>query len=216
MIGDDLDNILIGGAGSDFIFGKLGDDFIDGGEGSDTAQFTDADNWVDLLIAEGQDTGDGIDQLISIENVNGGAGNDKIIGNKFSNILNGEDGNDKLKGLEGDDILSGDKGDDKLFGSKGDDKLFGGAGKDVLSGGKGIDNLWGGEGRDTFKVSKGKGYDIIEDFRNGKDRIFLGAISSDVNLTDLGKDMLIIQQSDVLALVKNAAGKLQLEGEFLI
>ena len=216
LIGDNFDNALIGGAANDFVFGKLGDDFIDGGEGNDTAQFTEAKNRVDLRNAGLQVTGDGIDQLISIENVNGGAGNDKIKGNRFANILNGEDGNDKLTGLGGGDVLSGEGGNDKLFGGSGDDKIFGGNGKDKLKGDKGIDQLWGGEGRDIFEVTTGDGYDIIEDFTDRKDRIFLGAISSDVDLIVLGRDILIVQQLDALALVKNGAGKLQLEGEFLI
>ena len=37
-----------------------------------------------------------------------------------------------------------------------------------------------------------------------------------LGLVDFDNDVLLIQQSDLLALVKNAAGKLQLEGEFLI
>ena len=85
-----------------------------------------------------------------------------------------------------------------------------------MIGGKGIDSLWGGGGKDTFKVTRAKGYDIIEDFKNGRDRVFLGSISTDFILAELGQDVLIIQQSDVLALVKNGAGKLQLDGEFLI
>lgn len=146
----------------------------------------------------------------------GGAGNDRITGTNFANILRGEDGKDNLKGLSGDDNLFGDGGNDKLSGGKGDDNLFGGEGRDVLKGDKGIDSLWGNGGKDTFKVTKGDGYDIIEDFTDGEDRISLGSIALDVNLVEFGQDLLVIQQSDLLALVKDGAGKLQLEGRFLV
>ena len=50
--------------------------------------------------------------MISIENINGGSGNDKITGNKGKNTLNGEKGNDRLYGA-GNDLLIGGVGKTK-------------------------------------------------------------------------------------------------------
>lgn len=58
-----------------------------------------------------------------IENAFGGAGNDTIIGNSSSNVLQGNAGNDSLTGGDGEDLL------------------VGGAGGDVLNGGNGFDSV---------------------------------------------------------------------------
>src|SRR5262249_5233859 len=50
-------------------------------------------------------------------------------------ILDGGDGNDSLVGGGGHDILLGGDGDDRLFGP---------AGRDILVGGRGMDHLFGG------------------------------------------------------------------------
>ena len=48
----------------------------------------------------------------------------------------------------------------------GNDKISGGTGNDFLCGGTGKNILIGGKGRDIFKLSSGKGYDLIKDFKN--------------------------------------------------
>ena len=53
-------------------------DTLNGGIGSDTAVFSDQDNQIDLTITTSQDTGDGSDTLLSIENVNAGGGDDTL------------------------------------------------------------------------------------------------------------------------------------------
>lgn len=72
--------------------------------------------------------------------VNGGLGNDTMLGN---------DGNDMLVGAEGDDSLLGNDGNDDLSGGAGDDFLDGGAGDDLLSPVPGTDTVIGGSGSDT-------------------------------------------------------------------
>ncbi|KQR68835.1 M10 family metallopeptidase [Rhizobium sp. Leaf341] len=56
-----------------------------------------------------------------IENVLGGSGNDRIVGNQVANTLTGNAGNDKLYGLAGDDSLLGGLGADTLDGGSGSD-----------------------------------------------------------------------------------------------
>src|SRR5262249_1030811 len=105
------------GDGFDTLMGRGGDDTLDGGGGSDTASYAEAASGVtvDLTIAGPQNTGDGADTLISIENLTGSA---------FA---------DTLKGDAGDNILIGGAGTDTLMGSGGEDQLRGGDGSDTAS-----------------------------------------------------------------------------------
>jgi serralysin len=64
---------------------------------------------------------------VTIENANGGSGDDTIVGNDGVNLLQGFDGNDRIDGFAGADTLDGGPGDDTLIGLAGDDFLDGGA-----------------------------------------------------------------------------------------
>ena len=66
--------------------------------------------------------------------INGGTGNDTIVGTKYS---------DTIKGGAGDDVIKGGKGNDKLYGEAGNNTFFfnKGDGKDILYSGKGQDTL---------------------------------------------------------------------------
>jgi hypothetical protein len=73
--------------------------------------------------------------------LDGGAGDDKIIGAAAVDRIFGGLGNDTLEGGKGNDLLDG--GDGFL----GRDKLLGGDGNDTLVGEKGFDTLTGGAGK---------------------------------------------------------------------
>ena len=91
--------------------------------------------------------------------VNGNGGNDSITGNAgvaglIKTEMNGGDGNDVLVGTDGDDIQRGGIGNDDLSGAKGDDNMAGEDGDDILR--------WNpGDGSDTFEG--GAGNDIAQD-----------------------------------------------------
>lgn len=122
LYGDFGNDTLNGGEGNDVLIGGQGDDVFAGGLGIDTANFAGAVAvTVDLGRSTAQNTGLGMDQFLSIENVVGGNGNDLITGNAVANALTGGNGNDTLNGAQGNDILNG------------------GLGNDVLNGGLGID-----------------------------------------------------------------------------
>lgn len=122
--GNDLDNILTGGAGNDALsglagndtlIGGRGDDVLSGGAGVDTANYADAASGVTvkLALAAGQNTlGAGTDKLIGIENLLGSAFNDNLAGDAGANRLDGGAGNDALTGGLGDDTLVGGAGID--------------------------------------------------------------------------------------------------------
>ena len=113
------------------------------------------------------------------------------------------------------DIISGNKGNDNLWGYAGNDKISGGSGNDILCGGKGNDKLIGGKGKDIFKLSKGKGYDLIQDFKNKQDKIFIGSMKK-LKLKNKGKDVYIYTGKDLLAKVKKAKGLLSKKGKYFV
>lgn len=122
--GQDGGTEFYGGAGDDVIEALLDTEgLVDGGEGSDTLSF-DAPSTIDL--AAGTATADyETTTLVSIENVRGGGGEDRISGDDGPNVLDG--------GLYGDDVLEGRGGDDILIGGDGTDDGDGGDGTDTCT-----------------------------------------------------------------------------------
>ena len=113
------------------------------------------------------------------------------------------------------DTIIGSKANDNLWGYAGNDKISGGSGNDFLVGGKGNDKLVGGKGKDIFKLSTGYGYDLIQDFKDKEDKIFIGSIKK-LKLKNQGKDVYIYQGKDLLAKVKGAKGELSKKGKYLV
>ncbi|GIX12909.1 MAG: hypothetical protein KatS3mg118_0868 [Paracoccaceae bacterium] len=121
-----------------------------------------------------------------IENAVGGAGRDRITGNKLANTLDGGTNNDRLFGAQNNDLILGGAGRDRVMGEDGDDTLHGGADSDVLGGGDGADRLdggagddflSGGAGADVFILAPDAGNDRIRDWEDGIDRIDLSALA---------------------------------------
>ncbi len=133
---------LLGAGGDDLLEGRGGDDVLDGGAGADTASYAGAAGGVtvDLGVSGQQDTGEGRDTLIAVENLVGSAHDDLLTGNGAANDFSAGDGQDWL-------ITNG--GGDRLIGGAGHDSLWGGDGDDVIEGGLGDDTLFGGTGSDT-------------------------------------------------------------------
>jgi Ca2+-binding RTX toxin-like protein len=135
-------------------------------------------------VIVGTDCADHIVVPPTVTYVDGGPGNDTIVGSLTtaatscpsgchlevgSQTFEGGEGNDLVYGDRGNDILRGNAGDDRLYGGIGDDRLEGGPGNDWLSGGFGADTIDGGEGNDYVRgdatVDKvfdtGGGYDTL-------------------------------------------------------
>lgn len=117
-------DVVAGGGGNDLLVGGLGNDFLDGGEGIDTLSYVTeglALN-VDLSLTGRQAviaSRSEYDQILNIENVIGGYGNDRLTGNAYDNSLDGGNGDDILTGGLGNDTLRGAAGNDTLNGSGG-------------------------------------------------------------------------------------------------
>jgi Ca2+-binding RTX toxin-like protein len=115
----------------------------------------DAPRFVNVSQINGGDGNDVIDLTSTRFNygpvtLNGGIGNDWLLGNSGSDRLFGVSGSDRLKGYGGNDYLSGGNNNDHLSGGRGNDKLVGGSGHDYLMGQFGKDVLTGGSGNDRF------------------------------------------------------------------
>jgi Ca2+-binding RTX toxin-like protein len=114
-----------GGTDDETFVPGTGDDLIDGGGGSDTIRFfTDQSITVDLNKTDAQNTGQGMDTLINVENVVGAYLKDILIGNDAANMLDGGSGG-LLSGRGGDDIL--------IVGEASAISLEGGEGRDTVS-----------------------------------------------------------------------------------
>ena len=113
------------GSGVDTIIGSLGEDNIDGGSGTDTLDFSafGATKPVSVDLAAHLVTlSDGDTQVLnSIENVNGGAGADTLLGDHRQNVLRGNNGEDQLDGRDGNDTLIGGGSRDVMTGGAGSD-----------------------------------------------------------------------------------------------
>jgi len=93
--------------------------------------------------------------------IQGGSGNDVIIGSRKDDLLDGGRGNDRVSGRAGPDDITGGRGTDRLSGGSGRDDISGGRGNDRLSGGSGGDVI---NSRDSKRdsVSCGPGRDRIK------------------------------------------------------
>ena len=179
LIGDAQKNLLTGGTGNDKLVGRGNGDILNGGDGNDTASFEFAVSAVTVSLASNTGTqgeADG-DELVSIENLIGGAGNDTFISGLGiqANAFDGRVGIDTVSyaastsgiaatltaGLitqtndaAGDTFtnienLVGSNQNDTLVGDAANNQLNGGIGNDVLEGMAGGDSLIGGGGNDT-------------------------------------------------------------------
>ena len=136
---------------------------IQGDAGNDVLTALNAKTGLIRLRMEGGDGNDillgglGGDTLVGgagTDRLKGGDGNDQLEGGTGADSINGENGNDTLLGGDTNDTLAGD-GADTLGGDAGDDSLRGGLGNDVLNGGAGNDTARGGDGDDTANGGDG-------------------------------------------------------------
>ena len=85
------------------------------------------------------------------DSIVGNGGNDRLFGERGEDHLLGGDGDDFAKGSAGDDTVSGGAGNDRLWGNVGDDSVSGNDGNDTFYGGPDGDAMFGGDGNDTFR-----------------------------------------------------------------
>lgn len=205
---------LAGGTGDDVLISGPGNDTLQGGDNNDSARY-DGSGPVTLTVngtgvrggPAGQDDAIAADveTVVGSEQadtfsfagaiagpvLDGGAGNDKMIGSNEPNTLRGGAGDDEVCGSGGNDSEYGDAGNDLVggdcalgtFNDTGNDFLDGGDGNDVVrtvgvrfapaATGFQSDTVRGGAGDDNFNMVNG----VPSDYEGGagKDTIFLQA-----------------------------------------
>jgi hypothetical protein len=119
---------LIGGAGMDiFHFIPTGGitGSLYGQGGGDWLDYSSFSTGVTVNLAAGTAT-HVFGQVVNVQNVFGGSGNDVLVGNAFGNILMGGPGNDTITGGSGRSVLIGGLGSDIIVGGSSDDIIIGG------------------------------------------------------------------------------------------
>ncbi|MBX3210396.1 MAG: hypothetical protein KF850_00025 [Labilithrix sp.] len=130
---------------------------ISGGTGTDTVSYAARSAAVTVTIGAGANDGaasENDDVMVDVEVVtggagddtltaaagvgatlNGGPGDDTLIGDSGNDTLNGGPGNDLLRGRAGNDVMNGDDGNDTF------DEESASNGADIMNGGPGIDTV---------------------------------------------------------------------------
>jgi Ca2+-binding RTX toxin-like protein/Tol biopolymer transport system component len=141
LIGDAANNLfqsgegddrLVGGGGADLLRPGRGADYVDGGAGSDTLDYFSETQPLKISLNGIKD--DGVareDRILGVEDIDGGSGDDVIVGDAANNRFYGGRGNDVLIGRGGADTLNGGPGNDRLDGGALSDSLDGGEGSDT-------------------------------------------------------------------------------------
>jgi VCBS repeat-containing protein len=165
-IGNELDNLILGGSAGDVLDGAGGNDTLDGRGGADLLRGGDGDDR--YYVDDGQDTivdTAGIDTVVSaLDTYTLGAGLENLdvvaagvgIGNELDNVLTaGEELPTKLFGMAGDDTFKAHRGSHRLVGGTGDDVY------DVASAlPPWWDPIWRGRGP-VIEEQAGEGYDKV-------------------------------------------------------
>ncbi len=151
LFGTNGDDTLTGGAGDDTFLGGPGNDTLNGDAGTDSVTYASASTPVAVNLALGTATkSDGLDTLISIENVFGGIADDILTGNGSDNVMYGLDGDDTLDAGDGDDFLYGGLGNDIIRGGAGVDTIFYAAVTGPVTVNLALGTASGSEGNDTL------------------------------------------------------------------
>jgi Ca2+-binding RTX toxin-like protein len=181
VVANDLDNDIRGGkggntilglAGNDTIYGDDEDDFLDGGAGTD---HLDGGGGTDTVVYTSNTTPVRVDLvagvvsfpgknwapeiIVSIENAQGGSGNDIFVGNPEANHFEGNAGNDTFYGGAGADRLDGGAGADRLVGGAGNDVFVFTSGSSTPSA---RDTIAAGDGRTAFQGAGAAAGDRID------------------------------------------------------
>ena len=104
------------------------------------------------------------DRVRGVTGLNGGSGDDVLIGNSRLSRLEGGEGDDRLYGRDGADVLDGGHGDDLLRGGDGNDRLS--ESVNLTTGSSGADRFVGGAGADTADTLDDRRDDVRCDARD--------------------------------------------------
>ena len=133
LLGEAGDDVMRGGPGGDTFVGGAGADVFAGGGGRDRVTYTQVEEPFpfDRMLTIGDGPNDGVagerdDVREDVEDVEGGPGDDVIVGNGQANVLEAGSGSDVVRGGAGADRLVADQSDAEP------DLVSGGSGRDVV------------------------------------------------------------------------------------
>ncbi|VXB92035.1 hypothetical protein MARINON1_51612 [Marinobacter salarius] len=149
------------------------------------------------------------------EIIEGGDGNDTLIGSGEGERLYGYDGSDDLYGGGGNDLIRGGSGNDTLNGGDGSDTLIDGSGQDTFNGGNGDDFIWttsdqfaavdGGDGFDELMLDGGINLDMTDPGTgpvSGIEQIDLGQSDGSSTLTLDSAELIELTDEDNTLIVQ--------------
>ncbi|MDN3639935.1 calcium-binding protein [Simiduia curdlanivorans] len=204
LIGTDEDDVF---QISSF-YGKYHVEVIDGGIGSNSIQGSSANNVLDFSSTE----------LINIDMIDAGAGNDTLTGSSGNDVLVGGLGSDTVIGGPGDDLFPitfEDTGFDRYQGGEGVDKVIGTDESDVINiavfsginrvdivdGGLGENSIQGSDSNNSLDFSATQLLNIAHINGGGGNDHIIGSAEADVILGGLGSDTLLGGEGDDLFLI---------------
>jgi Ca2+-binding RTX toxin-like protein len=205
------------GDGSDVNEGGAGIDTVEVNGGNASEIFTVAPNGSRVSFQRTDPAPFSLD-IGSSENlmVNMNGGDDTFTAsNGLANVIqlsvDGGPGNDIIIGSDGNDRLSGGEGNDVINGRDGNDILTGGDGNDFINGGHGNDTVLLGAGDDTFAWNPGDGSDVVEG-QGGHDTLqFNGAnIGEQFNVTANGSRVLLTRDVGAVTMDLNGIQQINL------
>ncbi len=130
---------------------------VRGGSGDDTIVCTGEANKYHTMGGLGSFFGFDNNPHLTID---GGKGDDIIMGSSGDDTIRGGSGDDIIFGGGGNDNIDGGRGNDIIMGGDGNDQIHGGRGNDFVMGGDGNDKVYGDQGRDD--VYGGQGNDWVQ------------------------------------------------------
>jgi Ca2+-binding RTX toxin-like protein len=151
------DDEIDGRAGTDYLNGGPGADVLDGGNGPlDKVYYTERTEDVHVSsdgVADDGAVGEG-DNVLNVEDILTGSGNDTIVEYSVNGAVSGNAGNDTISVAPGAyGTLLGGSGDDHLDAGSSFSRLQGGTGNDALASRNGLGNVdTCGAGTDTVKA----------------------------------------------------------------
>jgi Ca2+-binding RTX toxin-like protein len=211
----EIDAMIFGGEGDDYLRSAHGNDYLDGGAGNDriysrgghdTIFDLSGDN--SIWSGEGDDTivtGDGDDRIYTDggnDTIDAGGGDNDIWSGDGDDVVTAGDGHDGIHTDGGNDTIHAGGGNNDIWSGRGDDTITTGdgnddihtdGGNDVIAAGGGRNRIWSGEGDDTITTGDGDdevhadgGNDVIQ-AGDGRNRIWSGE-GDDTVITGSGND----------------------------
>ncbi|QKK05103.1 MAG: tandem-95 repeat protein [Pseudomonadota bacterium] len=220
IVGDNSDDSIATGIGSDTVFAGDGNNTVSTGSGDDAIY---AGNGDDNLNSG---SGDDIVYVSGGDNtVLSGSGNDTVTTGNGDDIIESGSGHDVISSGAGNDDINSGSGDDIIYAGAGNDVISAGSGDDFLAGGFGADIMTGGSGADTFYFDSADAVDTITDFSlfdedvlniadllTGFDPL-ADALSNWTNVSESGSDSILSVDQDGLGAAFSMTQIALLQGE---